>query len=276
MDDDAVRHFVLKDNSRPAIPNNRFNTPALQELLRICWHRDPAVRPSFETIVKDVRTMRKSLGQVEEAYSPTIQEVPELWEDYYSRPSPDMRPSPLPIPFGSPRETLAELLGNSPDSHADTSSFLTAREQSHSPPKSPPPPHREETVASSQIRMPVPVFYTPSAPSSRASSLFTHTPSTMSEENLNLVNYEGYDSPPPADERLAEIRNERRYRMLLSHPFHPSLTLPLWGPSPISLGCGIPIQAEWIFRHPLQCTESREINEPRYQKSAIGVWIWAG
>ncbi|KAF9462806.1 hypothetical protein BDZ94DRAFT_1260375 [Collybia nuda] len=237
MDDEAVRHFVLKENSRPPIPNTRFNTPALQELLRLCWHNDPAVRPPFATIVKDVRVMRKSIGQVEETISPTIQEVPELWEQYYSRPSPDMRPSPLPIPFGTPpRDTVADFLAGSPDSYADGSSFRTAREQSHSPPHPSHLSHLEETVSSSQIRMPVPVFYTPSAASSRASSLFTHTPSTQSEENLNLVNYEGYDSPPPADERLAEIRNERRYRMLLSHQFHPSLTLPLWGPSPVSLG----------------------------------------
>lgn len=86
------------------------------------------------------------------------------------------------------------------------------------------------------MRMPEPVFYTPSKPSSRASSLFTHTPSTRSREDLddlglNLVGigaasslegYEGYDSPPPRDERVAVMRDERRYRLLLSHQFHPS------------------------------------------------------
>jgi abelson tyrosine-protein kinase 1 len=30
------------------------------------------------------------------------------------------------------------------------------------------------------------------------------------------------DSPPPLDETLANIKNERRYRMLLQHEFHPS------------------------------------------------------
>lgn len=30
------------------------------------------------------------------------------------------------------------------------------------------------------------------------------------------------DSPPPLDEALADIKNERRYRMLLQHEFHPS------------------------------------------------------
>jgi len=30
------------------------------------------------------------------------------------------------------------------------------------------------------------------------------------------------DSPPPLDEALANIKDERRYRMLLQHEFHPS------------------------------------------------------
>jgi hypothetical protein len=50
------------------------------------------------------------------------------------------------------------------------------------------------------------------------------------------VEYDGYDSPPPANDLIAEARNERRYRLLLAHDFHPSLTLPLWTPAPIALG----------------------------------------
>jgi len=68
--------------------------------------------------------------------------------------------------------------------------------------------------------------------------MFTTSPSTKSEEEAfhNLQQYDGYDSPVPVDERLADIRNERRYRMLLNHDFHPSLTLPLWSPLPIPVG----------------------------------------
>lgn len=32
------------------------------------------------------------------------------------------------------------------------------------------------------------------------------------------------DSPPPLDETLDNIKDERRYRMLLQHEFHPSCT----------------------------------------------------
>jgi hypothetical protein len=37
---------------------------------------------------------------------------------------------------------------------------------------------------------------------------------------------DGHDSPVPADDRLAELRNERRYRLLLSHGFHPTCKCP--------------------------------------------------
>jgi len=101
MDDDNVRHIVLREDTRPIIPLTRFNTPGLQELLRVCWHRDPAVRPSFEKIVDDVKMLRRSFGSVEEVAA-VCSPAPLLWEDEWnmSRPSPDMRPSPLPV--GSP------------------------------------------------------------------------------------------------------------------------------------------------------------------------------
>lgn len=35
------------------------------------------------------------------------------------------------------------------------------------------------------------------------------------------------DSPPPLDQTLDNIKDERRYRMLLQHEFHPSRTLSL-------------------------------------------------
>ncbi|KAJ7088050.1 hypothetical protein B0H15DRAFT_780981, partial [Mycena belliarum] len=38
------------------------------------------------------------------------------------------------------------------------------------------------------------------------------------------------------DEVIAGIRNKRRYRLLLLHDFHPSLTLPLWNPLPLAVG----------------------------------------
>lgn len=48
--------------------------------------------------------------------------------------------------------------------------------------------------------------------------------------------FDGPDSPPPANDRIAQVKNERRYRLMLTHEFHPSLTLPLWCPTAIQLG----------------------------------------
>lgn len=73
-------------------------------------------------------------------------------------------------------------------------------------------------------------------------------------ETIHLHPYTGYSSPPPADDIIAQIKNERRYRLMLTHEFHPSrefillfgsislmlifgaVTLPLWEPSPVDLG----------------------------------------
>jgi hypothetical protein len=126
--------------------------------------------------------------------------------------------------------------------------------------------------AAARLSIPEPVVYTPSAPPSTvgstgagggdscASSIFDSSQSSEDDDRLlGMWEHEGYDSPPPADERIAEIRNERRYRMLLGHEFHPScvslfsllflsllfllaynlfsiVTLPLWTPSPVALG----------------------------------------
>jgi hypothetical protein len=82
--------------------------------------------------------------------------------------------------------------------------------------------HHEDTVSSSGSDVPEPVVY---SASSRASSIFTPSTKSSSVDDLTdllLGDYSGYESPMPADERIAEIRNERRYRMLLVHDFHPS------------------------------------------------------
>ena len=82
------------------------------------------------------------------------------------------------------------------------------------------------------------------------------TGSSLLGSRLDGVEYtHRMDSPTPLDETLAEIRDERRYRMLLQHEFHPSrmflvvlreantliisgdtVTLPLWSPSTVEIG----------------------------------------
>lgn len=80
-------------------------------------------------------------------------------------------------------------------------------------------PHSESTVSTEDVKKPEMVIYTP-VPSTRSSSFII--PASSSDEYLNVIDYDGYDSPPPHDERIANIRNERRYRLLLTHDYHPS------------------------------------------------------
>jgi hypothetical protein len=82
--------------------------------------------------------------------------------------------------------------------------------------------HPESTVSTKDIKRPEMVIYTP-ANSSRSSESSIAIPSTSTEEhNNNVIDYDGYDSPPPLDERIANTWNERRYLLLLMHDYHPS------------------------------------------------------
>ncbi|KAF7376375.1 Protein kinase domain-containing protein [Mycena sanguinolenta] len=255
--DDDVRYFVTKENTRPSIPPSRYNTPSLQELLRICWHKDPFVRPAFSKIVKDVKQLRKGFcgpsSHPEDIPSPRIPEWQEADDEYAytSRPSPDMHPIPLPRD-SPPRSTFPYFGGSSSLSTTANSldtSFHTARDTSRSPHDSVASlsnslihaslSFKEDTVATPCTHMTEEVLFTPSNRNSliRASSSIPQlNPSEEDLSHLLLGSRDGHESPSPADDHMSELRNERRYRLLLSHEFHPSLTLPLWSPSPVSLG----------------------------------------
>ncbi|KAJ7647115.1 hypothetical protein FB45DRAFT_1099808 [Roridomyces roridus] len=245
--DEDVRYFVTKENTRPSIPVSRFNTPALQELLHLCWHKDPAVRPVFTKIVQDAKQLRKSFcgpsSNPQDIPSPRIPDYRED-EDYSSRPSPDMHPIPLlvhppPHNFGS----FSFFGGSSTASDSPDTTFHTARETSLSSDDSSSSlmnaslSYKEDTVATPLTHMTQEVLFTPSDRTSHAAASAPQL--NPSEEDLNyllLGNRDGAESPQPVDERMAKLRNERRYRLLLEHDFHPSLVLPLWSPSPIALG----------------------------------------
>ncbi|KAF8805001.1 hypothetical protein BYT27DRAFT_7193708 [Phlegmacium glaucopus] len=218
-DDDSVRHLVLKDDKRPLLPDNsRFNTDGLQDILRACWNTNPAQRPTFAKLVKDFKQLRMNSGH-EIVDSPRIPVIDELVE--ISSPSPDMRPTLLPAYLQNeegnlPNDVLPDIFQNL-----------------HQNPSSSDLPQQENTVSARGTMIPEPVIYTP-VPSSRSSSIFIPLP--QPEEPIDVIDYDGYDSPPPVDEQIANIRNERRYRLLLIHDYHPSLTLPLWDPSPVEVG----------------------------------------
>ncbi|KAJ7617179.1 hypothetical protein FB45DRAFT_756602 [Roridomyces roridus] len=240
MSDEAVRNFVLRDKTRPQIPQTPFTTPALQELMRLCWAESPALRPPFQAIVKELKKQRRDaerpLEGHDELVSPPVSPHIPSWEDLEdsatTRLSPDMHPVPLPqtppVPF--PHKA------SSPEAASSSDSYHTVAQSW--PPAGPLHSHEEDTVSSSESDASEPVVYTSSI-RSRASSIFTPSTKSSSTEDLAALldlSLGGYESPTPVDERIAAIRNESRYRLLLVHDFHPSLTLPLWNPVPISLG----------------------------------------
>ncbi|KZT67854.1 hypothetical protein DAEQUDRAFT_693396 [Daedalea quercina L-15889] len=209
-DDDAVRHFVLKENMRPEIPLvNQKWIPLLTEIMRACWRRDPAGRPPFSKVVTDIQRMRQSVGgDIKDSPRPPHHELPEV------RDSPDMHPIPLP-PL--PPDTTATFIED--NSLSSEASYQTARGTSPMPSE---PSYVERVL--------------PSPLSSRHSSMgLSDTDDSHSDSGI-MLDPPGYQSPPPIDEHNAELRNERRYRMLLQHEFHPSLSLPLWTPTQVPLG----------------------------------------
>ncbi|PFH48794.1 hypothetical protein AMATHDRAFT_64627 [Amanita thiersii Skay4041] len=210
-DDNDVRRFVLDWDQRPSIPDNApFNSAALRELIQSCWARDPSQRPAFTNIVQELKFIRRNAGQnPDEVHTPSKPEAPQ--DERSSRPSPDMRPVALPaIPSRSSEEV---------------------RRPHHSLEHT----HVEDAVSDENHHRSQHVLYSSTEPSSRASSLFTHTASS-SEESLLFLGRSGYESPAPHDNLMLERKNEMRYRMLLNHDFHRSLILPLWRPSLIKLG----------------------------------------
>jgi hypothetical protein len=59
--------------------------------------------------------------------------------------------------------------------------------------------------------------------SPNTSSIFVATKESTQEGSLEAEGneiWDGYESPPPRDARIAAMRNERRYRLLLQHNFH--------------------------------------------------------
>ncbi|KAL1695922.1 hypothetical protein GGG16DRAFT_44228 [Schizophyllum commune] len=200
LDDEAVRWAVLSTIIHAIIPSH--TTPVLLALLRACWARDPFKRPMFSQVVRDVKRLRKQAGWVERDEAKSSEQPPDALtneEMIASMPSPDLKP--MPLPGGMSPRTETGLL------------------------------REAGVIGGPPMHMPEPVLYTSS---SRASSLFMHD--EEGGEPAGGADYAGYESPPPATEMLAEIKNERRYRLLLNHEYHPSLNLPLWTPTPVEVG----------------------------------------
>ncbi|KAH9915441.1 uncharacterized protein BXZ73DRAFT_106170 [Epithele typhae] len=179
----------------------------LSEILGLCWHRDWGLRPSFEKVDKQVQQLRSVYGlDLKESPAPRPTELEHL----KTRKSPNMHPIPLPL---LPPDTTASFVevGSAPSTDV---SFMTATEMS------------SEMLRDGHGER---VDQDPSRSSSRASS-------SLHDSQFERIEYPRHLSPPPPDELAQNVRDERRYRMLLQHEFHPSLTLLLWSPGQIAIG----------------------------------------
>jgi hypothetical protein len=90
---------------------------------------------------------------------------------------------------------------------------------------------REETIPNPGTKMHMPVHYVLGRPMQNNSKDDDENDSedaetTASTDSLfdltEMRNSGGRHSPLPSNDVLAEARNERRYRLLLEHQFHPS------------------------------------------------------
>ncbi|KAA1466979.1 hypothetical protein DENSPDRAFT_63475 [Dentipellis sp. KUC8613] len=233
MDDDAVRHLVLVENMRPSLPLTHLTNSGLTDIVQACWVRTAANRPSFAEIAKRVKRLRVELEGSTGLESPRPQGLLEQWraqENTHSRPSPDMHPIGLPeVPTKDDIEVGTDVLEQETlplsRGHAGTTS---------APPGLAEPMPKSAQRARDDLDTIRPgLFY----PGSDTSSVDTLAPDD-SLSGSEILSSPRHASPPPLEfnEETANVWNERRYRMLLQHEFHTSLTLPLWSPSPVALG----------------------------------------
>ena len=76
-----------------------------------------------------------------------------------------------------------------------------------------PDPHLDNTVSTDGTKVSE-AIYTPTPSRNTASP-------SQSNENLNAIG-DGYGPSSPVDEAIAIMQTERRYRLLLTHDYHPS------------------------------------------------------
>ncbi|KAH8112737.1 hypothetical protein DFH11DRAFT_1606815 [Phellopilus nigrolimitatus] len=250
IDDESYRRLVLEENKRPPITSVNASKGILA-VIESCWARDASSRPTFQKIIRELR--KQGLSKYTD--SPSLGGKAELFnEDSIRRHSPDMKPVELPIDGSDERRHISRRSTSASSSPGPSSPSL--RPTSLSPGGI--PMQRIITPIREEDKQPgsngaSPVEYKPardermrsksegatptneSTSSSRTGSTGTSAGSYGNGPGLELE-LERVESPPPADEQIAQRKNESRYRLHLQHNFHPTLTLPLWAPSPVALG----------------------------------------
>jgi len=273
MDDEAIRKLVLEENKRPPVPKNSI-TNDLMPIVESCWNRDMLKRPSFATIVDQL----KKAGASKYSEGASTTRSSEFWEEAERtvKKSPDMRPTRLlevesngssgsttPIPLAQKNkperkdskylnvemipmqriitpiheEDKLESVSASPVDYRPIiripPEFVSPISAEHSNNISDTPPKQKQEVPTSNQP-------SNSATSSRTSTTDSKPDSSTTDDSTEPfipgLDVARFGSPAPADDMIAQRKNESRYRLNLQHDFHPSLTLPLWDPTLVALG----------------------------------------
>ncbi|KAI0338659.1 hypothetical protein BDW22DRAFT_693644 [Trametopsis cervina] len=237
---DTVRHFVLDQDKRPEPPSLRAWSPELLKILHQCWDKVPEARISFSKLDEQIALLRKVHGwngvEVVQEGEAEIEKGWERWIDCLDKDAQSPAMTIIPLSVMPPDVTsidLPSLVPNSESSvteHQSSSSFDGVGNR---------PIYRQSSLSEPTI---IPASSTTvnarqpsesSGYSSRASSIMYPSSTERSDE---YGDHPRPITPPPSNPRIAEIRNERRYRLTLQHEYHPSLILPLWTPVPVFLG----------------------------------------
>lgn len=245
-------------------------------LIEQCWSTDPSARPSFDIVAQGLGYLVGGLAR-SKSPSPQSKILNAIRREERFR-SPDMAPIDLPdvsrkwlfqylrwVTWVTSSRYAAEALGQD-------AMTLDAPVLKHSPelghvsvPSTSIPVQRVVTPSLDDPTVPGGPRG-PGGPAQEISQEYDEklehlidpdTPSmfTDSQEGELEDLWDGYESPPPRDAHIAARRDERRYRLLLQHDFHPScelirrrggsrrvayrvrtVNLPLWEPSPVRLG----------------------------------------
>ncbi|KAJ3735589.1 hypothetical protein DFJ43DRAFT_991000 [Lentinula guzmanii] len=261
----------VQTNQRPDVPPTYFTTPELITLIQTCWAANPLSRPPFSKIAAELESFRTTaypetpVTASSSVASTITANKANVSTTFVSPEFPFIPAGTLPF---SPATALSSPTPPTFSPMSTTTSPHTAGSLSHDynladnafRPHSNNSNNNDvryghvESLSATSAQSQIPKDVALSQPSSSpTSSIFTSSLSESEEGytyngnkrvpdeefasgNRKMDEYGGYDSPPPVNDLIAEARNERRYRLLLVHDFHPSLTLPLWSPAPAALG----------------------------------------
>ncbi|TRM55658.1 hypothetical protein BD626DRAFT_416005 [Schizophyllum amplum] len=207
LDDEAVRWAILSVSFDCVIPPSAG--PALLALLQTCWEQNSSRRPMFSRVVRDVKRLRKQAGNLSEIY---VCQHRRLLCNTAS----NSTPIPLPPPF-LPSLLDFRAFPDVPYTSSSLASSLSA-------------------VQDENIRGEGEIGMSDSVIGPMLAGMTAGCPQGQESAGGGATEYVGRESSPPAMDILAEIKNERRYRLLLNHEYHPSLKLPLWTPTLVEVG----------------------------------------